>query len=260
MVSWIGAAPIGVRRSRISPWHDAQSRRASVTWRRCEKFTCEGRRVTCTHAMSRGSALWHFAQNAADGMPARAAVVTPRWQTAHATPWCFTCGNAIGWCIGAGGAATSHAAAATTAIAAAVSARRMRLLHFLGFGGLLVVERLLARLRVVHQELEDLLAVVGADERRAGLAHHPLDVALPLVIERELAVDRARDRVAAAALLREQRILLLHVGRVLRDVDLRGPLVVRQDARIDLIVLVLRADDREGAAQPEDGEERDSGD
>src|SRR5581483_104758 len=205
-------------------------------------------RVTCTHAMSRGSALWHFAQNVADGIPARAVVVTPRWQTAHATAACLACGKAIGWRMAAGGAATSHAAAATTAIAAAVSARRMGLPLLLRLGHLLVVERLLAGLRVEHEELEDLLAVVGVDERGAGLAHHAVDVAIPLFLEHVVAVDRPRDRVTAAALLGEHGVLLLHVGRVLRHVDLRGPFVVLQNARIERLVFVLRARDADRAA------------
>src|SRR3990172_4957025 len=111
-----------------------------------------------------------------------------------------------------------------------------------------VVQRLLARLGVEGQELVDSLAVAGTDAR-AGLPHHALDVALPLVFKDELAVDRARDRVALAAARGEQLVTRLHVGWVLGDVDLGGPLVVGRDSRIERL---LRA--RAEPARETDGE------
>src|ERR1035438_342585 len=72
------------------------------------------------------------------------------------------------------------------------------------------------------------------------LVHHALDVARPLVRQREVRVDGPGQRVAQRALLVEHRVVLLDAGGVRRDVDRGRALVELGDLRlggcIDLIV------------------------
>ena len=135
----VGADEGGVIRSRMSPWHDAQSSRASVTWRWCENMTCGGRtRVTRvqpnvwraaaashTAAVPLGAVAWHFAQNATSGIVARVEAAAPLWQTVHAIARCFACGKAIGCVATAAGSSAIHAAATTTVSTAAGRYRRI---------------------------------------------------------------------------------------------------------------------------------------
>jgi hypothetical protein len=66
-----------------------------------------------------GIVEWHLAHIAALGIPACAVVAAPRWQTVHATPWCFAWGNAIGCRTGEGGNTTIQAAATSPVTSAA---------------------------------------------------------------------------------------------------------------------------------------------